>query len=218
MKHKLEQLANVPIEIVWHENKTTYLSVKRAGGFYHLRIHRLFYDAPTPVLEALLQYAIRRDSRAKIIVRQMAHLHFSQTRAKAKPLSPVGKIYNLQEIFERMQTLVPVEGVTIGWSDRKGQGSFRSITFGTYDFHRRQIRIHPLLDQREVPLYFLEYIVYHEMLHALYPSKMGIRGRCSIHSKEFREKERQFPFFEEAKKWEKSCIPFFKARRNRGGS
>lgn len=218
MKHKLELLATVPIEIIWHENKTTYLTVKKEAGRTSLRLHRLFYDAPTPVLEALLRYAFKRDRKAKAIIRQMAHLHFSRNVAEAKPLSSSGNCYDLKEIFDRMLSLVPIQGVSIGWSDRPRIGRLRSITFGTFDHHTRQIRINPILDDREVPLYFLEYIVYHEMLHALCPSKMDGSGRCAVHTREFREKERQFPRFSDAKSWEKGCFTFFKMRRKRGRS
>ncbi|MBX7066877.1 MAG: SprT-like domain-containing protein [Parachlamydiales bacterium] len=218
MKHRLELLATFPIEIIWHENKTIYFSVKKENGIYSLRLHRLFHDAPSPVLEALLRYAVRRDKKAKAIIRQMAHLHFSRNVAEAKPLPPVGSVYDLKEVFDRLLPLVPIEGVSIGWSDRRGRGRLRSITFGTFDHHTRQIRINPILDDEQVPLYFLEYIVYHEMLHALCPSKMDGSGRCTVHSKEFREKERQFPRFVEAKVWEKGCFTFFKKRRQSGRS
>lgn len=212
-KHPLEILAKVPLELIWHENKTTYLSVKKTAKGVLLRVHRLFYDAPTPVLEALIRYALKREKGAKAIVKQMAHLYFSKTKAIPKPLNPMGQTYNLLEIFEKMQKVLPVDGVTIGWSDRKVLGKFRSITFGTYDYHTHQIRINPILDDVQVPLYFLEYIVYHEMLHAVCPSQMDCKGRRSIHPREFREKERQFPLFEEAKSWEKKSLTFFKKRQ-----
>lgn len=214
MKHRLEHLAKVPIQIIWHENRTTYLSVKKEGAIYHLRIHRLFYDAPSPVLEALLDCAITRSPKAKAVVRQMAHLYFSKVHSPAKPLNPFGKTYNLQEILERIQKILLVEGLSIGWSNfPRRMSSLRSITFGTFNSYHRQIRIHPFLDDAHVPLYFLEYIVYHEMLHAVCPSKMDRQGKCKIHTREFREKERLFPLFEEAKSWEKGCIEFFKKRQ-----
>ena len=215
MKHRLEALSATPIELQWHENKTVYLTVKKERGRFLLRLHRLFYDAPTPVLEALIRYAERRDKQAKAIIRQMAHLYFSKNRAEPRWLNTQGEVYDLQEIFEGLQKIIPLEGIAIGWSDRKVRGKYRSITFGTFNQHTRQIRINPILDHPQVPLYFLEFIVYHEMLHAVYPTQMDVNGRCSIHTKEFRDKERQFPLFEEAKIWGKKSFIFFK-KVNRG--
>jgi hypothetical protein len=214
VKHPLEVLAKVPIQITWHENRRTYLSVQKKGTVYHLRIHRLFHDAPSPVFEALLDYAMKRSPRAKAVIKQMAHLYFSKTRAAPKPVNPSGQAYNLQEILGRVKKMLFVEDLSIGWAQfPKRASSFRSITFGTYNHHAREIRIHPFLDDANVPLYFLEYIVYHEMLHAVCPSKMDLNGKCKIHTREFREKERLFPHFAQAKRWEKGSIEYFKKRQ-----
>lgn len=218
MEHRLQEFCPMPLDLVWHENKRIYLSVKKKGGRLHLRAHRLFYDAPTPVLQALIQYALKRSPEARAMIRQMAHLHFSQTHVPAEPLEQRGNIYNLQEILDRIRLLLPVENVSIGWSNRIRLGNFSSMTFGIYDKYRRQIRIHPLLDDPEVPLYFLEFIVYHEMLHAVCPTKMDGCGRCSIHTREFKEKERQFPHYKRAKEWAKTSLTFFKKRCSYGRS
>lgn len=219
MKHPLEELATFPIELIWHENKTVYITVIKEPRKVLVRLHRLFYDAPTPVLEALLRYASGRDRQAKAVIRQMAHLHFSKERGARKELKSRGNTYDLQAIFQGVQKWIPVTDVAIGWSERKGRGKFHSITFGAYDCHARQIRINPILDDPEVPLYFLEYIVYHEVLHALCPSKMDQEGRCSVHTREFREKERQFFKYKEAKEWEKQSLTFFKKKgRSHGRS
>lgn len=215
---QLEELSPLPLHIVWHENKTSYLSVRKERGHLFLRIHRLFYNAPTPVLEALIRFAMKKDPAARAIIRQMAHLHFSQTRSDPVALNSAGKVYNLQEIFERAQEILPVVDVSIGWSNRTTRGKFRSITFGTFDKHRRQIRINRLLDDHQVPLYFLEFIVYHEMLHAVIPTKMDTAGRCSIHTKEFREREKQLPHYKEASEWAKQSLTFFKKRKSHGRS
>lgn len=218
MSHKLHELTPTNLNLIWHENKTTYLTVTRKRGSVSLRLHRLFYDAPTPVLEAVARYAMKEDGKALAIIKQMAHLYFSTNHVEGKPLNPYGKVYNLQEILNRLLQKIPLDGVTIGWSERARRGKFRSITFGTYDKHTRQIRINPLLDDEQLPLYFLEFIIYHEMLHAVCRSQMDLTGRCSVHTKEFKELEKQFPDFEKAMEWEKGALTFFKKRKSRGRS
>lgn len=218
MQHKLHTLAPLPLNIVWHENKTTYLSIRKERRCLHLRLHRLFYDAPTPVLEALIQFALKRDRKSSVIIKQMAHLHFSNEVVQPEPLESRGAVYDLQEILNRWNEILKIENIFIGWSKYSRASRFRSLTFGSYDKHCRQIRINPLLDQKEVPLYFLEFIVYHEMLHAVCPSKMDSQGRCLVHTKEFREKEKQFPQYQEAKEWEKTSLTFFKKRKSHGRS
>jgi len=210
MIHRLQKLSSHPLEIVWHENKATYISVRKIGGRLFLRLHRLFHDAPTPVLQAIIQFALKRDARSRAIIRQMAHLHFSRAPSEPRALASQGKAYDLQEIFNRINEPLKLEGISIGWSTKSPRGKFRSMTFGCFDGSCRQIRINPLLDSPQVPLYFIEFIVYHEALHAVCPPRMDASGRAFIHTREFREKERQFPQFEAAKKWEKGSLKFFK--------
>ncbi len=75
-------------------------------------------------------------------------------------------------------------------------------TLGSYCLRTNTIRINPVLDRKTVPDYFIGFIVYHEMLHA----DMGvcrINGRRSVHSSEFRKRERMFKEYEKALAWEK---------------
>ncbi len=62
----------------------------------------------------------------------------------------------------------------------------------------RTIRIHPLLDDSRVPRTFVEYIVFHEMLHAVVPSDRS-SGRRYDHPEAFRVLERSFPNLPEMK-------------------
>jgi hypothetical protein len=212
--HKLQILSSRPFELVWHENRKVYISMRRKGGLWQLRLHRLFHDAPTPVLEAILEFVFRGNPSARTIIRQMAHLHFSKVKQEPTPLESQGNVYDLQEIFNRLNVF-GLSDVTIGWGKGARFSRFRSMTFGVFDPVCRQIRMNPLLDDAQVPLYFIEFIVYHELLHALIPTKMGQSGRCSIHSAEFKAKERQFPRFAEAKVWEKGSLEFFRRRYGR---
>ena len=51
------------------------------------------------------------------------------------------------------------------WGRGGGRARRGGLTFGSYDPVLALIRIHPVLDRRDVPRYFLESVVYHEMLH-----------------------------------------------------
>ncbi len=212
---RLQALCPYPLAVVWHENRTTYYSARKERGKLYLRLHRLFENAPSPVLEALIRMSLKKDPEARAIVRKMAHLYFSQNQAAPEPLPAQGEVYDLDEIFQEVKSAYfPALDLSIGWSRPKTQ-RFRFITFGVYDSHRRQIRINRLLDDPHVPRYFLEFIVYHEALHAVCPASIDQAGRCRVHTKVFRAKEKEFPHFQAAKEWEKQCLTFFKkTRRN----
>lgn len=217
--HRLQFLCPIPLSVVWHENRRSYLSFLKQPSSIALRLHRLFLEAPTPVLEALIASILKKNKEALIIVRKMAHLYFSQTRAAPSNLLAQGKVYDLKQIyFGVKKDFFPSDfEVSIGWSDTARVKNFRSITFGTYDRHRNQIRIHPLLDDEEVPLYFLQFLIYHEMLHAVCPSVIDKRGFCRSHTDEFRKLEKKFPYYSEAKQWEQSSLNFFKKRMKTHG-
>lgn len=210
---KLAALCPIPLHLAWHENRTSYFSCRKERDRMHLRLHRLFAKAPSPVLEAVVGFALKGDRRAGTVIRQMANLYFSQNQVAAVSLEAMGKIYNLHQIRDQIKKkYFPNLEVAIGWSTRNRVGSFRCITFGSYDRHRNQIRINSLLDDPLVPRYFLEFIVYHEMLHAICPSYIDARGAVRSHTREFRLLESKFAEFESAKEWEKQSLKFFKKR------
>jgi hypothetical protein len=65
--------------------------------------------------------------------------------------------------------------------------------------------VHPVLDQRWVPRYFVQYIVYHELLHHLVP-EARVSGRTLLHPPEFLRREREFQQFSRALTWEQKHI------------
>jgi predicted metal-dependent hydrolase len=95
--------------------------------------------------------------------------------------------------------------VAISWGRWGGRVRPRSIRFGVYQPQKQVIRIHPALDQAFVPRYFVEFIVYHELLHHVIPP-IRINGRYGVHSAAFRRRERAFPRYAEAIAWRKQHL------------
>ena len=83
----------------------------------------------------------------------------------------------------------------IGWSLKK---SYRRLGF--YDHERNLIVISQIFDSRRVPSIIIEYIMYHEMLHMVCPTKM-FNDRRKIHTDQFYRCEQLFADYEKAKKW-----------------
>lgn len=217
-EEELQKLSSCPLRITWHENKTNYLRAALQRRVLHLHLHRLFLEAPSPVLEALIRFALKGKEEDRAVVRKMAHLFFSNHRAPAVSLNPVGAAYNLKNIFashEEVYFFQKIEAA-IGWSVMPNYRKYRSITFGSYDRVRSQIRINPMLDSLEVPSYFVEFIVYHEMLHAVCLPILTTDGKSRAHTAEFRRREKLFPYFQEAKEWELKSFAYFKKKRQHG--
>jgi len=81
----------------------------------------------------------------------------------------------------------------------------RSIKMGSFAVEDRVIRIHPLLDQADVPDYFIAWIVFHEMLHGKHDVVRKGRRRI-FHSAAFIADERAYPDSERAAAWERANL------------
>ena len=134
-------------------------------------------------------------------------------RASRPPLHPLrtqGQEHDLLQIFRRVngRYFGNTHDALITWgraSPRRSEGERRTIKLGSYSAVERLIRIHPVLDRAWVPRYFVEYIVFHEMLHHVIPTSR-VNGRAVLHPPEFREREREYPVFERCMAWEREHI------------
>lgn len=212
----LQSICPHPLTLIWNQNLRSYLSFRKDKKGILLRIHRLFEKADRSILDALIVYICHDDKAARAVVRKHAHEYYSCATIRQAPLETRGKVYDLQVFYDRVKTqfFPPSFDAVIGWSRAPQRKKYRHITFGTYDRHRHRILIHPLLDQAGVPEYFIEFVVYHEMLHAVVPAQIDTAGRCRSHSRQFRLREQMFPFYVEAKKWERQSLTFFKGKAN----
>src|SRR5436190_8188480 len=95
------------------------------------------------------------------------------------------------------------------WGRRQKRRPKEYFIFGTIQEEDRVIRINPLLDQPFVPLWFLQYILYHEMLHSVVPDEVGSNGRRRVHTERFYQREREFPRYRMARRWEEENLARF---------
>ncbi|MBV9126448.1 MAG: hypothetical protein JO117_00020 [Verrucomicrobia bacterium] len=126
----------------------------------------------------------------------------------------LGEFHNLQSIFNRLNTTYfrgsPLRRYKITWGRRRRQLPKEYFVFGTIQEQERVIRIHPLLDAPWVPRWFLEFVVYHEMLHSVVPDEpLGLGGRRRVHTEEFQRREKRFAHYRRARRWEKANLERF---------
>ena len=109
-----------------------------------------------------------------------------------------GEVYDLERMFTKLNRRYfdgQIEKPTLTWSQRRT----RSI-LGHHDHVYDSITISKTLDSIDVPEWFVEYILYHEMLHIKHPARL-INGRRFYHTSAFRTDERRFPHYDQAQKW-----------------
>jgi hypothetical protein len=168
-------------------------------------------DAPLLVLEALAEillckvYRRRASGEARecylayVLEPSVRHrIDRARRERSTKRLLPArGRWHNLEEIFQRLNQKFfngELFVTRLGWSLQNS----RTI-LGHYDAGHGMIVINRALDSPAAPTHLVEYLVFHEMLHMRFPVKRDGQRRV-VHSYEFREAERKFPKYEEARK------------------
>lgn len=216
-RQRLERriLAHLPsgrLALAVTDNRYTMISVKRdKGPLYRARLHHMFLDAPPHVTRALARYIALNDQDAsrdlgRFIEQNQERIRRSARRRQAPiTLETRGEIFDLQEVFDELNQRYFGSRIDarITWGPRSLRRRRRSsIKMGSYSVEDRLIRIHPSLDRQFVPRYFLEWIVYHEMLHQVHDIPV-IAGRRQFHTPEFLAEERRFADYERARDWER---------------
>jgi hypothetical protein len=211
----LSQRLERPVRLSVTDNRSTMVSFRRHEDVLLLRVHHMFLDAPEDVLGALADYAGRGRSRerASAIIDAFVRGRRDAIRsgARATPSARLvarGRFFDLREIYDALNARFFGGAIDarIGWGRGPVVRRRRTIRMGVYDHQARTIRLHPALDSREVPRFFVEYIVFHEMLHQAVPGRSR-GGRHQHHGPDFRARERAYPDFARATAWEQEHLP-----------
>jgi len=172
----------------------------------------LLEGAPLTVLEAiafiLLSKLYRKPIPERYQDRYRRFLNRRHVRAQVHAIRRVrgrkwigaaaGEHYNLEEIFDDLNQRFfdsLMQRPRLNWS----RAASRTL-LGHFDAAHNAIVVSRIFDRPGTPRLMVEYILYHEMLHLKYPVVHRRSRRC-VHSAPFREEERRFPQFEQAKHW-----------------
>lgn len=195
------------VDLVLTDNRRRMLSTRRRRHRQQIRAHHMFVGADEQVVDAIADLAAGRpDARQTLRDFVAEHRGAIRQRPARGSLRVSGEHFQLDEVLTKARALL--EGHALGdiqitWG-RRGSGS-KSIRLGSFDFERRLVRVHPALDRAWVPSYFVEFIVYHELVHAVCPPKV-VASRRKVHTREFRALERRFPRYREAVAWEQKNL------------
>ena len=186
------------------------LVVVAPGRSITLRVHPLVLDTDRQTQRLLVEFIRhpRRDVQRRIQRRLISQIDAPLLRPDQQiQHGRLGRVHNLQLLYEKVNRRyfrgrVKVEAI---WG-RACRGKRRcSIDFGSYERSKKIIRISPALDRRWVPSFFVEYILFHEMLHAVIRFRRH-GARQLLHPPEFLERERRFRFYHAATRWERANL------------
>jgi hypothetical protein len=126
-----------------------------------------------------------------------------RSRGRKVVTTTAGHVYDLNEMFDELNEIYftpPIRKPTLTWSARR---TYRIL--GHHDAVHDHITISRSLDSADVPRYVVEYVLFHEMLHIVHPTK-HINGRRYNHTAAFRRDERKFRHYDAAERWIESNV------------
>ncbi len=207
LRQYLEERLNRPVALVFTENSTSMLSARMRDGILRVRLHRMFNNADSRVMEEVTSF-LNNKKGAMSFFRGFVREHREQLTKRPPnrvPLRTHGEFQDLRKLFDEVneEYFAGTINAAITWGASSPRCFVRKRTLGSYSERSHTIRINPALDKRQVPRYFVAFVVYHEMLHAaIGVSRKG--GRRSVHPREFRQRERLFKDYERAMAWERT--------------
>jgi hypothetical protein len=200
------------------DNRYTMISVKREKGLFRLRLHHMFLQAEPEVVRAIGHYVAHNDREASRLLGRFIDIHQRKIRRARRACKPAtvtietrGEVHDLQDIYEVLNRRYFDGAIDarITWGQRLQPGGRRkrrnSIKMGSYSVEDRLIRIHPSLDRPFVPRLFVEWIVFHEMLHQKHDIPI-VGGRRQFHTPEFLAEEATFEHYTIACRWEREHL------------
>jgi hypothetical protein len=197
------------------DNCYTMIAVKRGRGTYRVRLHHMFLAAEPVVVRALARYIADNDRRASGLLGRYIDEHQANIRREERKAPPRlvietrGEVHDLKAIFDELNARFfggTIQArITWGGTRQRRPRRHNSIKMGSYSVEDRLIRVHPSLDRPFVPRYFVDWIVFHEMLHQVFAIPV-VHGRRQFHTRRFREAEARFPRHAESARWEKQHL------------
>lgn len=212
-KH-LETSSKKKVELKINDNYSTFLSIRWLPDTAKVSLHRIFLDAPRNVMDALACNIASEDRSLDPIIKGYIHTQMQgldyRERVTQPTLSTQGAFYDLKALYDEVESTYFSEplNLSITWFGSTKKIPKTKIVLGNYHQLLKLIKIHRLLDCKEVPKEVLAFTIYHEMLHHVCPSTMTLQGNERIHTQDFRKKEQLFHNYSFAEEWIKNN--FFK--------
>jgi hypothetical protein len=201
-----------------------------AGRPIELRLSNIFADAPERVREAVgtwLKSGRRAKGACKLLDDWIAETLSalppqSPPRKRKLALDVAGEHHDLGSLVAELVTesgSPSAEFRTMDfsanglpeftWGRRTKSMARRSLHLGSYSETSHRIHIHPVLDQANVPRWFVRYVLFHELLHAFRTANDAPKlpgQRRTPHDRKFREREAQYGDYPRASAWQKARI------------
>ncbi|MBF0473283.1 MAG: hypothetical protein HQK91_12225 [Nitrospirae bacterium] len=200
LKDYIQGIVGRQITLILTDNTSSMISVKfsksRSHNILIVRLQKIFLIADSEIHDEIASFILNRKTplpKTNLFIKENSNIINSNKSKRYIKLRPLGRHYNLEEIYNRINEAYFENSIAsqITWGRKAVRRSVKIRRLGSYNRISNIITINRILDSTKVPLYYVEFIVYHEMLHA----HIGIvknGSRNLIHTREFRDLEKKF--------------------------
>ncbi len=184
-------------------------TIRKRNNKIIARVSDIFQDAPHNVIWAIAIVMVSKIERKRYpneynrIIRDYIntdtirekHKRIRKTRGRRRRLITKGDHYDLNMSFDRVNSRYfdnRLKKPRITWGSRRTYNKF-----GHFDETRNTVMISKTLDSKKIPPYFLDFIMYHELLHTTQKT-IYKNGRRSVHNRWFKKEEQKHEKYSEA--------------------
>jgi hypothetical protein len=207
LQENLSRLVKKPVHLTVTDNTHSMIHIRPSNSGYKMRLHHMFLEADTGVLNSLARFVKSRNRKAPSVLRSFvtANSHKikrSPRKSRQTIVRSKGRFFDLDALFGQVNREYFANEIDcpITWGANRRVLNQNSIKLASYSDRTKTIRVHPALDKSYVPKYVIMGIVYHEMLH----HHLGVEhrnGRKIAHSKRFRKLEARYRHYHRLQAW-----------------
>lgn len=201
-----------PYRVSFYGYSSLKSTIRQQKSGVLIRVSHLFLDAPKEVLVGVLHTLLARfhdrpvpkdpcrayDEFCERPEIEERARRLRKMRGTKILVGTKGDIHDLDKSFKRVNDTYfggQLPKPTLTWSPGVSRRRM-----GYCDDELNTIVISSGLDSKRVPIYVLDYIMYHELLHIVCPIRSD-RRRRQIHTEEFKRRERQYQEYGRALRW-----------------
>lgn len=192
LQRYLEKRLNRPVSLVLTENAAIMLSARVHAGVLRVRLHRMFQNADSRVMDEIVSYLKNRRGPMPCF---RSFLRDNRAQLNRKPPKKVavrtrGKFHDLRGLYDEInrEYFGNAINAAITWGTRSPRFAVRKRTVGSYSERSNTIRINPVLDKKTVPRCYIAFIL----------SRNAARGNG--HTPAGETEERPFPGVQKKRK------------------
>lgn len=211
LQDELSRRTGLAVMLFLNSNRRRMVSARQRGpGAVEVRLQRAFLDSPDDVLSELAQLILGRHTD-KLALRRFIDSAFRENPEQGRPRRQVGVDRQVSSHHDIERYARDLNDIYLGgrstarvvWGRKGKRRSRRSIRFACYDPERNLVIMNRKLDSAAIPAYFVEYVLFHEMLHEVLGIGERPDGRRDVHGSLFKLMESTYPDYDKARRFER---------------